>query len=285
MLKILNNNKYFNIVLIALSWNLKELGVLHEIVDSLDPNDTDSVYLLCTAHVDAVLPQRYAVYNFEQLTVSNPSIDVPSLLQRMREAVAVFDYSEANVDYLCTQGITATLLPFGYSPTYEHWVVSRPMSERTVDFSFIGAINERRHRCLNDVCLSYYKYLNRLFISNDCWDTEYSDALSNTKAILNFHYYDGKTILETHRIAEMIANRVLVYTERSDDIYLDRQYALLVNFINKKDMTFLMHTLRNTDPQTLEALAEQRYQTFKTQCNYKDFISAVLDTFIELNQM
>jgi hypothetical protein len=44
------------------------------------------------------------------------------------------------------------------------------------------------------------------------------------------HYYGGVTILEVHRISDMVINGLIVLSERSGDTYLDSQYSNIVTF-------------------------------------------------------
>lgn len=282
MLKLVNNSKYFKVVIEALSWCFEELNVEHSVVTSYPLDDNDNVYLICTTHELVPLPKKYISYNFEQLEVDDCQHNHTAFYDRLRRAELVLDYSEQNVNFLKSKNIDAMFVPLGYAPTMEKDNRRDDGSRYEYDFMFLGALAGRRVFWIHEISLIYYKYLRKLYLSDNCWDSKYDNIVQRTKASFNIHYYEGKTILEVHRIIPLIANKVLVYSERSGDSYYDRKYALLVNYIKKETLTHAMHSLRQLNDCDVEMIAEQRYEFLKRECKYIDNVRD-LATYITYN--
>ena len=123
MLRILDNCKYFSLVVRALAEVLTELGVEHEVAPKVTTTD-DATYLIFTTHITNPecafcphpLPPRYICYNFEQLNVDREWPD--QLFADFAAAQEVWDYSLENIKTLKERlPATATIrhVPFGWT--------------------------------------------------------------------------------------------------------------------------------------------------------------------------
>lgn len=315
MYKLLNNSPYFDFVIKMLYESLTSFNVSCEIVTQIDFEDYENTYIVCTTHENHYLPNKYVSYQMEQLTVNRANPLSFFFFDRLRRAEFVLDYSLENIKYLKEHyRITAHHLPLGYHdslaiPSYEGIDTTQnplarkvpidlqisqsttpsdpiplnPSIDKKYLFVFYGAINERRSKLIEKVKLIMYKYINKLYFSNNCFGNDKNELILNTRAALNFHFYEGKTILEVHRIIELVANKVLVYSERSNDAFYDRSLATCVNWINESNMETQLHSLRQMSNNEYESISNSRLDFIKNNFKYIDFVSKVLHLFENVN--
>ena len=242
MLKLVNNSVYFDIVITALSYCRNELDVCHEAVEIYPLHDNDNVYLICTTHeLDKPLPKKIISYNFEQLTTSK--IWEETFFIHLRCAEMVFDYSENNITLLRKKGISCHFLPLGYCTTMEN--TNSQCKDTEYDYIFTGCINQRRTNLLKSVNMLYYKYDGRLFNTNNIFGTQLNHLYRKTKAGLNIHHWHEGTILEVVRILPLIANNVIVVSERSNDKFYDTNLIRGVRFFNGENFTNQILSVRD----------------------------------------
>ena len=90
---------------------------------------------------------------------------------------------------------------------------------------------------------------------------------------MNIHYYSGRTILEVHRIIPLIANKILVISEKSDDPWYDEKYGNLINFIESDKYTLeCLRLLQNYNAE----IAENRYQDLVNNHKYVDYVKNII---------
>ena len=269
MLKLVNNSCYFEIIINALHEALTELNIKHEVVKSYSLVDNNNIYLICTTHENALLPKRYISYNFEQLITTKDW--QPIFFQNLAKAEIVFDYSLENIKELEKYNIKAHFLPLGYSKNMEYNYNND--NDKTVDFSFCGSINNSRYDKLKTLISIYGNKKDKLVISNNYWGDDLKQLFKKTKIGLNIHYYSGKTILEVHRIIPLIANKILVISDKSDDSWYDEKYCNLINFIKNEDCTLeCLKVLQNYNNEIIE----KRYQDLVNNHKYIDFVKNII---------
>jgi hypothetical protein len=280
MLKLVNNSCYFEIIINALHEALTELDIKHEVVKNYSLVDNNNIYLICTTHENALLPKRYISYNFEQLITTK--VWEPIFFQNLAKAEIVFDYSLENIKELEKYNIKAHFLPLGYSKNMEYNDNDNVNFDKTVDFSFLGSINNSRYDKLKTLISIYGKKKDKLVISNNYWGDDLKQLYKKTKIGLNIHYYSGKTILEVHRILPLIANKILVISDKSDDSWYDEKYCNLINFyenkINSKvssDNDFTLECLKVLQNYNNEII-EKRYQDLINNHKYIDYVKNII---------
>ena len=271
MLKLVNNSCYFEIIINALHEALTELNIIHEVVKTYSLVDNNNIYLICTTHENSLLPKRYISYNFEQLITTK--VWEPIFFQNLAKAEIVFDYSLENIKELEKYNIKAHFLPLGYSKNMENDKTFDKTVDKTVDFSFLGSINNSRYDKLKTLITIYGKKKDKLVISNNYWGDDLKQLYKKTKIGLNIHYYSGKTILEVHRILPLIANKILVISDKSDDPWYDEKYSNLINFIENKDCTLeCLKLLQNYNSEIIE----KRYQDLVNNHKYIDYVKNII---------
>lgn len=278
MLKLVNNSCYFEIIINALHEALTELNIIHEVVKTYSLVDNNNIYLICTTHENSLLPKRYISYNFEQLITTK--VWQPIFFQNLAKAEIVFDYSLENIKELEKYNIKAHFLPLGYSKNMEN--NNNDNIDKSVDFSFCGSINNSRYDKLKTLISIYGNKKDKLVISNNYWGDDLKELYKKTKIGLNIHYYSGKTILEVHRILPLIANKILVISDKSDDPWYDEKYCNLINFIENKtnskvssDNDFTLECLKVLQNYNNEII-EKRYQDLVNNHKYIDYVQNII---------
>jgi hypothetical protein len=147
------------------------------------------------------------LYQLEQLSEREGWFDA-TLLENLRRARAVWDYSRENIDFLQARGVAqARLVPIGF---HESLRCIRP-AEPDIDVLFYGSSNERRRHVL--AALAKECRVETLF---GVYQDERDSRIGRAKIILNVHYYAAQ-VLEQVRISYLLNNRCFVVSEESRD--------------------------------------------------------------------
>lgn len=186
---------------------------------------SDILFVLCGAHVwFAETDFPFVVMQLEQCSTPHFS---PHYIQKMREARSVWDYSPLNIAWLAKK----------YNITCHHVPLlakcdNQLKTEKTVDILFAGAPNVRRENFLvateNSMVTEKKTFVTRFFVKDH---RQYAAQLASAKIGFNVHYY-SRSVLEIARIALLVANDVLVISERSDDKILDALFDDVLIFVD-----------------------------------------------------
>ncbi|MDR2431980.1 MAG: hypothetical protein LBD99_07010 [Candidatus Margulisbacteria bacterium] len=152
---------------------------------------------------------KYIPYQLEQLSNAEGWYkEIPGFKDFLQKAYEIWDYSEANINFLRAENIPAKYLPLGY---HEKLEVLSP-ADKDIDVLFFGSINERRRKILEKLSEQGLK-VETLF---GVYGAKRDEYLARAKIALNIHYY-SMNILESARISYLLNNKVFVITERSAD--------------------------------------------------------------------
>lgn len=263
----------FDYVVDALSHVFQELAIEHTVSDAFVPGSNATYIIFFTHEPQRRMPTRYIAYNFEQLTTTKPW--PAEIFKKFREAVAVFDYSLENIKILNARGVHNTYhVPLGYTPTMESSLPSS--TPKDVDVMFVGSLNRRRKMKLRR--LVQPNNGNLTVAVKMCFGEDLLRLYQRSRLALNLHYFSGRTILEVHRILPLLANKVLVLSEPSNDPWWDNEFANLVNFTTAADLrqpvSQLLHTI------DISATAQQRYEQLQACCSYQRYVLEAFDRFM-----
>lgn len=128
------------------------------------------------------------------------------LLPLLRNARAVWDGLDTNVDVLAKQGIRAEVLRYGYSPRLEEIIHK---TNKDIDFLFYGSIGPWRLSILQKLeSLGY-----RVRAEFDTVSVFRNDLIARAEVILTMAHGGGMTHLPFTRIIHAVNNRCLVVGE------------------------------------------------------------------------
>lgn len=152
---------------------------------------------------DWKLPDDAILFNAEQvrLDVQWKNWHYTQLLRKHR----VWDYSETNIECLRELGVEHVVhCRVGYWPGLARFAPT----EETVDVLFIGPVNDRRLKVIQE--LDRRKLLVKILFG--VYGDERDRWIARPKVIVNIHFYP-EPIFEIFRVSHLLANRKCVVTE------------------------------------------------------------------------
>ena len=170
---------------------------------------------------------KYILYQIEQFNQPNiPRLD-PKLIEN---SYAIFDYSTINLKYYPDhlRENVKLFTPLIKEPTQEL------NNNKTIDILFIGNLNQRREKILNNIRQhSISNNLNyNIQVISDKTGIELINIIKQSKLILNLHYYPN-AILELFRIHDVLPYDCKILSENpgnEEEMDLVEKYGNDVNF-------------------------------------------------------
>lgn len=171
--------------------------------------DSQAVNIILGFQLIEELPRdvRFIVYQLEQLSETEGwLLHKPHMLDILKKAEAVWDYSPENIEFLRLRDISADFLPAGFSPVLKQIV---PM-DKDVDILFYGSRNNRRGVVLQTLLEMGYNVKALFGIYGD----ERDRWISRSKLVINIHFYEAN-LFESVRVSYPVNNGVPVLSEIS----------------------------------------------------------------------
>lgn len=284
MIVIVDDSKYFKEIVECISKVFENNHIHYKTAEKISNNDNYLYFFINTNNIKNP-PKNYIIYNFEQLGTSIKKNEKEigyndKFFKKFRDAKKVFDYSKENIKLLESKNIKAEFLPYSWFPD----MIKDHKVPKITYFSFIGLLNEKRVKFLKPM-FSYCKDKNyNIFISNNCWGEDYYTEILRSWVSFNVHYYEKNTILELHRIINLIVNKVYVISETSDDKYLDECYKNLVTWIdsNKENHQLeLFSDFLNLEEEERDEILEKRKQDMINMPSFKNNIENILVFYLK----
>lgn len=175
------------------------------------------------------------VYQLEPLTHSDSRYQ-PSWLEKLRYAREIWDYNQANVEFLRTCGFSnVKYLPLGYHPALR----TIPESDhQPIDVLFYGSRSSRRFEIISALTRRC-----RLRVLWMVWGAQRDQWIAQSKILLNLHLFEGQPF-ECVRVRYLLNNARFVISENSmDNPYTDmvvasdydRLVETTLDFLNRPD--------------------------------------------------
>lgn len=172
-------------------------------------------------HVGWRPPADAILYNLEQGADGNEWFsDAYRALLRSHE---VWDYAQANIDYLAARGVAARLLPVGWAPCLTR---IEPAAAEDIDVLAYGAMTPRRIAILNALHARGLKVVP-LF---NVYGPERDRHIARAKIVLNIHAQSAR-LFEIVRVSYLLANGRCVLSEDGEDPGLEAPYRSGVTFV------------------------------------------------------
>ena len=188
----------------------------------------DGAWVVICPQAYESLPPKYVAYQLEQSGSSKHFTE--NYLNRLRQAVAVWDYSSRNVDFLIGNGVDARKIkhvPITY--TLDPKPVVR--ADYEFDVAFYGDVNNERRRLILDRLGEKF----RLKIVFGVYGDELYAQLKRARCVVNIHYYDD-ALLETTRVYECLSMNLCVVSERARDQVEHGELDGVVDFVDVGDV-------------------------------------------------
>jgi hypothetical protein len=261
----------FSEVAIALTTSIRELG--YECDLKLNEVSSDSINIILGFHLLSPndIPQgcKYIVYQLEQLSDTEGWFPThPNMLPLLKNAIAVWDFTNENVDFLKSKGVLASYIPVGFADSL---VNINHQQNRDIDILFYGSRNERRSKILEELHNNGV-VVKALF---GIYGEERDKWISRSKIIINIHYYE-KSLFESVRLSYLVNNRVAVISEESSSYPWSS-----VPLIQASYNDIVTTTITNlNDINQLENYRNTCFERFKSEYKFSDLINPLIKSII-----
>lgn len=189
----------------------------------------DEIHIVICPQMFSRLPTAMVAFQMEQ-SISERWF-TKKYLRTLSHALAIFDYSKANIAYLVAKGIpyrNIYYLPVGVIPNYPAFLHTQgielaPSEEKKYEVLFYGDPHSDR-RC--DILSELSRHF-RVEIVSEIFGAALYKKIRAAHVVVNLHYYDG-ALLETTRICECLSLGVRVVSECGvdQDDYLELSKSL-----------------------------------------------------------
>ncbi|MCU7505829.1 hypothetical protein D0Y48_02890 [Klebsiella quasipneumoniae] len=201
--------------------NLLDCGIKGHVSTAYSvEQDMGQMHIVVCPQMFKQLPRNYIAFQMEQSVNSRWFTD--EYFSRLNNAVAIFDYSLKNIEYLLDKGIPYQKLfymPISSFPDYpahladNGYVLDDQKGDIHADVLFYGDPNcERRKAYLQEL----KKHFN-VTVASEVFGDKLTRMVKNAKVVVNIHYYEN-ALLETTRLYETISLGTPVVSESSSDI-------------------------------------------------------------------
>uniref|UniRef100_UPI003989FB7A GT99 family glycosyltransferase N-terminal domain-containing protein n=1 Tax=Serratia sp. (in: enterobacteria) TaxID=616 RepID=UPI003989FB7A len=193
--------------------------------------DSGQMHIVICPQMFPELPKNYVAFQMEQSI--NPRWFTAEYFSILNNAIAVFDYSLTNIEYLLQQGIPYQKLFYMPISSYDNYAdhlshtgynLQPAQDEKDIDVLFYGDPNCERRQ-------SYLRQLSKRFnvhIASEVFGQDLTRLVQRAKLIINIHYYED-ALLETTRLYETLSLGTPIVSETSSDI---QQHDILANVID-----------------------------------------------------
>ena len=238
------SKKYTVFVANALMIHFKSMGFSVVIVDEMDPNFNDDIYLVICPQVFKLLPPREKrlVFQMEQ-SVSSRWFNF-EYINILHNSIAVFDYSKANIDYLKSKGISSDILfhiPISPVENYDSIVgFWGDNGDKKFEVLFYGDVKNRRRKKFLNILTKYFN----VKIATNLFGNDLYAAISMADVVVNIHYYEN-ALLESTRLCECLSLGASVVSEESSDMGEHPDWESFVTFTPIDDTQAMVDAVRS----------------------------------------
>ena len=214
--------------------------------------------------------QKLIIFNSEQLCIESAwtSANYKNLLANNY----VWDYSRANLGKI--QHSNTQLIDFYYSNQLNRLKIRKPPK---YDLLFYGSINDRRKKILDEITRKGL----RLKVIFGMYGNERDALLSESKAILNLHYYDSQ-IFQQIRAFYPLINQIPIISENfpietAPDIYSEAV------FTNGKELIedYVARILGSFDFEAEAKIRTDKFKDTDIENQFSDLIESSLKQMIK----
>lgn len=195
-------------------------------------HDNGQLYIVVCPQMFKLLPKNYIAFQMEQSV--NSRWFTEDYFSRLNNAIAIFDYSLKNIEYLLQQGIPYQKLfymPISSYADYSGYLtqIGYDLSEKAEDKSaevlFYGDPNCARRK-------AYLQELKKHFnvtVASEVFGERLTRMVKDAGVVINIHYYED-ALLETTRLYETLSLGTPIVSESSADIEEHQDLQSVIDF-------------------------------------------------------
>lgn len=208
-------------------------------------HDNNQLHIVVCPQMFKQLPKHYIAFQMEQSV--NSRWFTEDYFARLNNAVAIFDYSLKNIEYLLQQGIPYQKLfymPISSYADYSTYLsqigydLSEKQSDKSADVLFYGDPNcERRKAYLQEL----KKHFN-VTVASEVFGDRLTKMVKDARVVINIHYYEN-ALLETTRLYETLSLGTPIISESSADIEEHQDLQSVIDFCPVGDIQAMVEKL------------------------------------------
>ncbi|CAI1595461.1 Capsule polysaccharide biosynthesis protein [Serratia quinivorans] len=195
-------------------------------------SDSGQMHIVICPQMFPELPKNFVAFQMEQSI--NPRWFTTEYFAILERAIAVFDYSLTNIEYLLQHGVPYQKLFYMPVSSYENYAEHlsqtgyklQPVNdEKPIDVLFYGDPNCERRQ-------DYLRQLSQRFnvhIASEVFGQDLTRLVQRAKLIVNIHYYED-ALLETTRLYETLSLGTPIVSETSSDIQYHSNLGNVIDF-------------------------------------------------------
>ena len=227
--------------------SLLENGLTAQISTSyVEEHDSGQLHIVVCPQMFKQLPKHYIAFQMEQSV--NSRWFTEEYFARLNNAVAIFDYSLKNIEYLLQQGIPYQKLfymPISSYADYPAYLtqigydLSDRKGDKAADVLFYGDPNcERRKAYLQEL----KKHFN-VTVASEVFGDRLTKMVKDARVVINIHYYED-ALLETTRLYETLSLGTPIVSESSADIEEHQDLQGVIDFCPVGDIQAMVEKLQ-----------------------------------------
>jgi GR25 family glycosyltransferase involved in LPS biosynthesis len=213
--------------------SLTDIGLGVTIIHAYSPAaDSGQMHIVICPQMFPELPQNFVAFQMEQSI--NPRWFTAEYFAILERAIAVFDYSLTNIEFLLQHGVPYQKLFYMPVSSYDRYAehlsqtgynLQPAPDEQPVDVLFYGDPNcERRQNYLRQLSQRF-----NVHIASEVFGQDLTRLVQRAKLIVNIHYYED-ALLETTRLYETLSLGTPIVSETSSDIQHHSNLANVIDF-------------------------------------------------------
>ena len=254
----------------AFAKSIESCDLTVHISDEMPDHFSSDLYIVICPQMFKKLPPREKriAMQMEQAVSSRWFTD--DYISRLRESLAVFDYSARNLAFLASHGISYPQtfhVPLGAINFYSDWLASRGLDRGDTgegcEVLFYGDVHNARRQFILD---KVGQHFNTRIIS-DSFGAELRKAVRGAKVVLNVHYYEG-ALLEVPRIYECLSLGAHVISEEGSDQEHHKELESLVSFVPVNDWQAIVDKIDQVLKASPAATGQERRDANWTRFNF-----------------
>ena len=189
------------------------------------------LYIVVCPQMFDVMPPASKTICFQMEQVHAGDWGTEEYWARLRESLAVIEFSLDNIAILTARGIPANNIYYVPVLPLARGEIDSPGLVRDIDVLFYGSPASRRRARY----LSALKHRFQLRVKTNLFGDDMHHLLERTKIVVNIHMSDDG-LLETTRLSEALTHGAHVVSERGADQVHQTDFDDLVDFVEANDV-------------------------------------------------
>lgn len=231
----------------AIQNQLSALGFQADVGLTMPKIFDENLYIVICPQMFERLPPREQRIVFQMEQSISPRWFTQDYLNILYNSLAVFDYSEKNIQFLQAKGIPAESLYYmplspvkDYIPSGFSKSLASSKNSPTCDVLFYGDIKNKRRNNFLKVLRSHFD----VRIETNLFDEALWRALAGAKVVVNIHYYEN-ALLESTRICECLSLGARLVSETASDQAQYSDWEDLVVFTPINDVQAMVRAIQD----------------------------------------